>query len=403
MILSAVESCDGKEVEIKWEDGHFSRFHTIWLRYNCQCGTCHRKLINELTIDRTKIPKDLIATACYIKEPGRFYIEIKDDVPVDHKTELSSAWLREHCYCDACLQHTVEVTSSLTFPDPSQHSITTFEYKDVAEGPALNVFRWLDNLILNGFNLVKNVPREHGTVVKLAEIVCPVLYQTYGKLFEVFDDGSISVFSNTNKGLHYHMDQPQYESAPGVQFLHAMKPRFDECVSGGESLIVDMFQCAEILRKESEENFRVLCTVPTVWKTVDVKMETPKYFQIRKTILETDYDNQLVAIHWNPGTEEAIQVRHDDVTPFYTAYRHFWKILHREDLRFKFRLQPGDCLVFNNRRVAHTRTGFEHNGGERFLQGAYINLDEMRSKYISLGLTLGEKVRFTKIGNRSCI
>lgn len=40
---------------------------------------------------------------------------------------------------------------------------------------------------------------------------------------------------------------------------------------------------------------------------------------------------QVVAIHWNPGTEEALQVRHDDVEPFYKAYTKFWNIMHRKE------------------------------------------------------------------------
>ena len=29
-----------QEVEIEWQDGHRSTFHTIWLRDNCSCDKC---------------------------------------------------------------------------------------------------------------------------------------------------------------------------------------------------------------------------------------------------------------------------------------------------------------------------------------------------------------------------
>uniref|UniRef100_H2YB88 TauD/TfdA-like domain-containing protein n=1 Tax=Ciona savignyi TaxID=51511 RepID=H2YB88_CIOSA len=114
------------------------------------------------------------------------------------------------------------------------------------------------------------------------------------------------------------------------------------------------------------------------WKTINLHKIPASYFQIRKPILETDYDDQLVAIHWNPGTEEALQVNHADVIPFYKAYRHFWSIIQREDLQTTFRMQPGDCMVFNNRRMGHSRTEFALNGGERLLEGCYVTIDDMR-------------------------
>ncbi|HXP57833.1 MAG TPA: TauD/TfdA family dioxygenase, partial [Streptosporangiaceae bacterium] len=42
------------------------------------------------------------------------------------------------------------------------------------------------------------------------------------------------------------------------------------------------------------------------------------------------------------------------------------------------RLSPGDCLVFDNTRVLHGRTGFTSTG-DRLLQGCYADLDGLAS------------------------
>ena len=43
-----------------------------------------------------------------------------------------------------------------------------------------------------------------------------------------------------------------------------------------------------------------------------------------------------------------------------------------------FRLAPGDCLVFDNTRILHARTGFAA-AGRRHLQGCYADLDGVGS------------------------
>ncbi len=46
-----------------------------------------------------------------------------------------------------------------------------------------------------------------------------------------------------------------------------------------------------------------------------------------------------------------------------------------------FRLQPGDMISFDNRRILHARNAFDPSSGPRHLQGAYVDLDEFFTKY----------------------
>jgi len=54
-------------------------------------------------------------------------------------------------------------------------------------------------------------------------------------------------------------------------------------------------------------------------------------------------------------------------------------VLNRPGQQFVMRLQPGDCVIFDNTRLLHARTGFEGTGGERHLQGCYADLDGLES------------------------
>ena len=58
---------------------------------------------------------------------------------------------------------------------------------------------------------------------------------------------------------------------------------------GGDSLLVDMLQAAEILKKESPEDFEVLCRVPAIIYTKDVERTDVAWFQICRTHIEVDY------------------------------------------------------------------------------------------------------------------
>jgi gamma-butyrobetaine dioxygenase len=63
---------------------------------------------------------------------------------------------------------------------------------------------------------------------------------------------------------------------------------------------------------------------------------------------------------------------------FYQAYLAFAEILARPDLTLAFRLDPGDCLIFDNTRIMHARTAFT-GAGSRHLQGCYADLDGVAS------------------------
>ena len=58
-------------------------------------------------------------------------------------------------------------------------------------------------------------------------------------------------------------------------------------------------------------------------------------------------------------------------------------------MQYRVQMQPGDCVVFDNRRVLHARTSFEFNDYEpkegeergRWLKGAYMDGDEVWSQW----------------------
>jgi gamma-butyrobetaine dioxygenase len=78
-------------------------------------------------------------------------------------------------------------------------------------------------------------------------------------------------------------------------------------------------------------------------------------------------------------------MKSDRLGEYYDAYRHFARILERSELMYEFRLDAGDCMIFDNTRILHARTAFEESsGGKRHLQGCYADLDGLSSAILVL-------------------
>ena len=61
------------------------------------------------------------------------------------------------------------------------------------------------------------------------------------------------------------------------------------------------------------------------------------------------------------------------------AMREFEIELEREGATFELRMEKGQCVVFDNRRVLHARREFKETEGkegeERWLKGCYVDAD----------------------------
>jgi gamma-butyrobetaine dioxygenase len=69
-----------------------------------------------------------------------------------------------------------------------------------------------------------------------------------------------------------------------------------------------------------------------------------------------------------------------DVPRGYEAMRVFSAVAHHPDLMLSNRLEPGDLVGFDNRRVLHGRDAFDPGAGRRVLRGCYIDRDDVLSR-----------------------
>lgn len=98
---------------------------------------------------------------------------------------------------------------------------------------------------------------------------------------------------------------------------------------------------------------------------------------------------QISSVFWAPPFEGPLTATYEDTVEYYKAYTALAAIIHRLEEQntgyISFRMQPGECVVFNNRRMIHGRHEFSSEGememGGRHLEGCYVNIDEFMSAY----------------------
>jgi len=99
-----------------------------------------------------------------------------------------------------------------------------------------------------------------------------------------------------------------------------------------------------------------------------------------------------VGVTWAPAFEGALDVPEHDVEPYYEAYAAFARLLDGSATRLETRLQPGEMVCFNNRRVLHARHAFQLHGGVRHLRGCYVNIDEFKSQLYVMAIRAGAEL-----------
>ena len=173
----------------------------------------------------------------------------------------------------------------------------------------------------------------------------------------------------TPRALNVHTDNPYRRPVPGYQLLHCLVAS----EVGGVTVLVDGFRAAEMLRDEDPGAFDLLSTrsVPFRWagESVDLRNRGP----LIEVVEGGSEAGSIRAVRYNNRSAAPFDLGFDEMAGFYEAYRTFARLLHRDELEFRFTLAPGECMVFDNERVLHGRHG--EADPERYLQGCYLDRD----------------------------
>jgi len=185
----------------------------------------------------------------------------------------------------------------------------------------------------------------------------------------------------TGKGLQAHTDNPYRDPVPTLQLLYCL----ESSASGGESMVVDGFKAAQILRDENPNWFDVLsqyCARFEYAGSSDVALHA------KRPMIEVAPDGELVGIRFNNRSASAItDVPYEKMELYYAAYRRFAQLVDDPSLQVSFKLNPGDAFLVDNTRVLHARKAYSGDG-TRWLQGCYADKDSLLSTLRTLNQSL---------------
>ena len=353
---------------------------SLWLRDACTCSECRdqfsgQRLRGVLTLD----PHTAIASW---RDDG-------DDIevtfaPDGHISRFSRSWLAANAPGKADV-----------FDDRSERHRPPWRAADLGGHPP--AVAWTDlstdgelrttalrELMHTGALLVRDVPSAPGMVLAVANSFAHVRVTNYGDLFDVRVDAQPVNLAFTGRAIAPHTDNPYRDPVPGIQLLHCLQSSAD----GGDNVLIDGFAAAGQVREEDRQAFATLTATALTFKYEDANT----LLRASGPIITLNAAGDVRAIRWNDRSIQPPSVPPQNVAEIYRALRVFATILDRPELHLHVKLEPGDCMVFDNTRVLHARTAFEGGSGARHLQGCYADLDGLASTVAVLQRRADERV-----------
>ena len=246
--------------------------------------------------------------------------------------------------------------------------LTPVPWNDYLASPRVRL-RSLREVAHLGFMLLTGVPRDSGSVLEVIDTFGFVRETNYGKIFDVQVEERPNNLAFTNMRIAPHTDNPYRNPVPSIQLLHCLATD----VEGGNSGLVDGFKAAQRLREISPKAFGILSQENFHFTYSNANT----YLEYVGPVIRLNTNDEIVEVRWNdrsmqsPSSSEYVDQVFDALSAFAT-------ILNGKSMVKEFRLNPGDCVVFDNTRMLHSRTSFE-SSGTRHLQGAYADLDSLLS------------------------
>jgi gamma-butyrobetaine dioxygenase len=345
-------------------DGDNAYFNYFWLRDNCV--TSWESSTQERIFNILAEPDDL-RPECAQLVGQKLEITWKNG----HHSSYNLHWLQRWHHGEK--HGDLAVRTRKPWYSDHYENMARFNYTDVIVKHTC-VAEWAEALLDDGIALVQSVPDTDAALNSLCEQIGRVRPSFSGYVFDVFSKANPENLAYTSKALELHTDLPPEELAPGIQFLHC---RINDAV-GGNSLFVDATAVANALKQKHPEYFEILTQYKTPFRYTTKNQDV----RAKQRIIELDADNgEVSGINFSQHLADVFDFSQHEMDHFYPAFRKFGQMLQDPQYLMTFRLHAGECIVFDNHRIAHGRASYEEGSGARHLRGCYVDRGELRSTY----------------------
>ncbi len=228
--------------------------------------------------------------------------------------------------------------------------------------------KFLKNLYTFGFCVLTDCKTEIETVEKIANKIGYVRQSIFGGLWEFESNKDMADSAYTQEELRPHTDSTYSNDAPGLQLLLCCHYE----ASGGDSIMVDGFKIANMIKEEDKKIFDILSNIEVPGKYVGDGV----ILEAKRPIFKLDSNKELVQVSFNNYDRAEFRLENNLMINFYKAIKKFDSLVNKSEFQWRHTLKPGELLVFNNWRVLHGRGSFK---GKRKMAGCYINMEDFKS------------------------
>ncbi|KAJ5729639.1 uncharacterized protein N7483_004147 [Penicillium malachiteum] len=392
----SVPDMDMKELKLSY----------VYLRDLCKCPRCVDPNSKQRTFRSSDIPLNIQPQ--HVRWDNE-YLEIewnKDTEGTEgthfsrwHYTYLVNPSINTH---DSTLKSMPPLLWNLARMEKAQHWI---DYEDYMTDRNQFIIA-MRSLQRTGLIFVKGIPDSREMVEKIATRMGPLRNTFYGMTWDVRKVPQAKNVAYTNQFLGFHMDLMYMNEPPGYQLLHCLE---NSC-QGGESLFADAFYAANQMKAQRREQYDFLTKVHLAYEYVH---KDQIYYNTRPVFELDERTGELGHVNYSPPFQAAIpepkrlddiesklddldselfnpdsellnpdpKLNYIDFVHLQQSLQIFTNHLESPGNVFELKLNPGECVIFDNRRIVHARRQFNTATGSRWLAGAYVDTDAVRSRF----------------------
>ncbi len=329
------------------EDGTSFEFHYLWLRHHCDSS--RHPQTGERTLDPVEIDPAIEPVSALIEGEGE-----NENLVLTWPEGLTSRFLVSRLKDQPYAVNLKAV--DIPPPDPAR-----LTWNDAFSANA--ILRRVKN---EGAVLVRGWGEDTEALIGLFEQANLKVREThFGRIEDLKTDNTTNKNTDqlgyTNSAVDLHSDQTYLEDPPPYQLLQSIRT----ADSGGESLLTNGRALVDYIKATSRQDYELLTTVPVVFhrvqKNFEKKLSTP---------LVIEEPDGRVLIRLSYFTLAPFAYPFDLTRDWYRAYTRFTSLARGRHFQYRFLLQPGDFVLYDNLRMLHGRTAFS---GPRWVRGIYFD------------------------------
>jgi hypothetical protein len=184
----------------------------------------------------------------------------------------------------------------------------------------------------------------------LLEKIAFIRHTHYGGFYDFIPDLALADTAYTNLALGAHTDTTYFSDPAGLQAFHLLShadpsAKDGAITLGGQSLLVDGFYAASLLKEEDPKAFEILTLVNLPWHASGNKGITIAPDKLYPVLEVDETTGTLHRLRWNNDDRGVVPFDSEfSPTEWYDAARKWDAILRRKSVEYWFQLTPGSLL-----------------------------------------------------------